>query len=146
MTRLLFCMLLIPLSVSCQTKKALKSAQSQPVSEGTPMSCRIEGRVTQILKPEVADKGSICARYSCKARVKILDVSACGSSVSMPLNAGDTVMVRFAYTLHATAKLFPNMKVQFPGLKKGSVFYANAEQRLVMGAGSELVVTSYFRK
>lgn len=75
----------------------------------------------------------------------ILDVSACGPGISLPLNVGDTVTMHFTYTLQPTSKLFPAMKVQYPGLNRGSVFTANAEQRLQMGTNGIFVVTAYVR-
>jgi hypothetical protein len=109
------------------------------------MSCHIRGKIVQILRPLPADKGSICGRYACKALVRIIDVKDCGSSVSVPLNAGDTIPIRFAYTLHATAHLFPHLKYRLQGLRKGDVFSASAEQRLAMGTQGEFVVFYYTR-
>ena len=109
------------------------------------MSCHIRAEIIQVLKPQAKDRGTVCARYPCRAKVKILEVSQCGSAVSLPLNAGDVLTLRFAYTLHATAKLFPGMKFRLPGLKKGNVFSANAVQQLAMGTDGEFVVSQYQR-
>ncbi len=138
-------LLAVPLLGSCQTKKVRKAA---PVLApgNAPMTCRIEGKIVEVLKPADEDKGSICSRYPCRARVKILNVPSCGSSVTVPLNAGDTVTLRFTYSLNATAKLFPGMKAHYPGLRKGDSFSATAAQHLVMNSGGEFVVSAYVRK
>jgi hypothetical protein len=135
-------LLLLPLSACAQAKKVQK-ADELPAVGSAMMSCRIEGQVVRILKPDARDKGTICAKYSCRARVKILNVGDCGAGVSVPLNAGDIITMRFAYTIHATRKLFPGMKVHFPGLKKGNRFAAHAEQRLAIGTAGEFMVTEY---
>ena len=144
MSRILLLLLFIPLSVACQTKKLQQS--NAPAFAESPMSCHIRGRIIEILKPEKEPKGSLCAKYSCLARVSIEEVSACGPGVSLALNAGDTVTMHFSYTLQPTAKLFPGMKAHYPGLKKGNVFTAAAEQRLRMGTNGFFVVTAYERK
>jgi hypothetical protein len=144
MSRPIILLLLLPLAACSQGRKLKKAAQA--VFANTPMSCRIEGRILRVLPPQTDDKTSLCSKHPCTARVLINDVSACGSAVSLPLNAGDTVTITFSYTLDATSKLFPAMKVQYPGLKKGDVFKASAEQRLVMGGEGQFVVTAYSRK
>ena len=75
--------------------------------------------------------------------VKIMSVFGCGSSVSQSLAEGDTVTMRFVYTLHKTASLFPKMKVQYPGLKKGNKFTATAEERLKPGTQAEFIIFDY---
>ena len=107
-----------------------------------PGSCRIEGRIVGILKPGANDSGSICAQYPCRAKVVVLNVFGCGAGVSMAVHEGDTVEMKFAYTLHST-EIFPDMKVHFPGLKKGDKFKAIAKQQLVMGGNSEFVIFDY---
>jgi hypothetical protein len=123
---------------SAQQRKA-----SGTLTAATPMSCRIEGKILRILKTKDNDKKSPCYKYGCTARVKLISVEDCGGSVTAPLNEGDTVTMKFAYTLHSTAKIFPSMKAQYPGLKKGNTFTANAEQRLQMGKEPEYTIYGY---
>ena len=137
--------LLLPLLGAAQPGNHPKQSRHQVVFESIPMSCHIQGRIIRILRPLPGDKGSICGRYPCRAQVRIVDVKDCGSSVSLPLNAGDTVTIRFTYTLHATARLFPCLKLRLPGLRRGDVFSARAEQRLEMGSGGVFVVSDYVR-
>jgi hypothetical protein len=136
-------LLFIPLSAACQTKKLQQNPVPAPAA--SPMCCHIKGKIIDILKPDKDREGDICAKYACRARVRIAEVSACGAGVSLVLNAGDTVTMHFTYTLQPTAKLFPEMKVRYPGLKKGNVFTARAEQRLQMGTDGYFVVTAYTR-
>lgn len=95
----------------------------------SPMLCSIKGRIVQILKPG-KDDGSPCVKQPCRAKVKILHIHTCGSAIIHPLHEGGIIEVTFAYTLHATKKLFPRMKPVYPGLKNGSVFSAEIEQRI----------------
>jgi hypothetical protein len=106
------------------------------------MSCVIRGEIVEVLKPE-AGADSICAKYPCRAKVRILDVSSCGSSVSISFNSGDTLEMSFAYTLSDTRKIFPGLKETLPGLKKGNRFTANASQRMRPGTGEYFMVYSY---
>jgi hypothetical protein len=146
MSKFIVFLALLPLSAFCQTKGVRSAAVRALTSEASPMSCHIAGKVVEVLKPKPADKGSICVKYPCRAKVRIMDISVCGPAVSLSANAGDTVVMRFTYTLHATAKLFPRMKMRYPGLKKGDVFTANAVQHLEPGSEGGFVITDYHRK
>lgn len=115
------------------------------LTPATPMSCKVEGKILRTIGADKSATGPR-ARYSCAALVKVLSVQDCGQSVSAPLSEGDTVTMRFEYTLHATAKLYPKMKAQYPGLKKGQTFTANAEQRLRMGSSPDYIVYGYTTK
>lgn len=114
--------------------------------ENNPMSCRVKGRIISVLKVGEVDKKSVCAKYPCRAKVKVMDVNNCGSSVTVPLNIGDTVEMSFVYTLHRTKKIFPKMKARYPGMKKGNIFIAVAEQRNIIGGASEFIVYDYSLK
>ena len=152
--RFLIILLLIAFSC-CKTGQkgrlgasAPAGAQSQTEAQGgvsaaTPMSCRITGKIISIIKTYDDDTASVCSRYHCRAMVNIINISDCGSSVPVPLDETGTIEVRFAFTLSATSKVFKDMKAQYPGLKKGDVFTANAEHRLRLGQKPEYVVYGY---
>ncbi|MBS1584790.1 MAG: hypothetical protein JSS82_04525 [Bacteroidetes bacterium] len=114
--------------------------------EATPMSCRTEGQIVRILKAGDPDKKNLCSKHACRALVKIISVDACGAGVSLRYNSGDVVEMYFAYSLSNTRKLFPNMKVVYPGLKKGQHFTARIEQRLRPGSDGVFVVYGYRRR
>lgn len=97
----------------------------------------------RILSTKDEDTTSVCYKYPCRAMVKVGTIYGCGSSLSLSLNEGDTIEMRFANTLNNTSTIFPTMKVQYPGLKKGSLFIADAEQRLKIGSGGEFVIYDY---
>src|SRR6201989_1563297 len=80
-------------------KSAMITQADLPAAGSNPNSCRVEGVVVSINKILEADTGTICSKYPCRAMVKVISVSACGSSFSNPFNAGDTVEMRFVYTL-----------------------------------------------
>jgi hypothetical protein len=107
------------------------------------MSCIVDGRIVEILKPVDTDMNSVCSKHPCMAKVLIEDIHTCGSSVSLPVNPGDTMEMHFTYTLSDTRKIFPDMKAHYPGLKKGKKFTATVEQRLAPGTDGHFVVTHY---
>ncbi len=132
---LLFC--------SCNAMHTRKTVQLPAAAAPAPMSCKIKGKIVSIINTLDTDAGSVCAKYPCRAQVLIVDVVACGSSVSAPLHTGDTVEMQFAYTLANTSKAIPAMTARYPGLKKGSTFVANAEQRLKPGQSGDYVIYGY---
>lgn len=107
-----------------------------------PGSCSVRGKIICIVTPSGADTADICSKYACRAQVQIIGVAACGAGVSLPVNAGELVEMKFAYTLHSS-EVIPGLRTKFPGMKKGDVFTANVSQRLVMGGTSEFVVYDY---
>lgn len=108
-----------------------------------PMTCNIAGRVIRVLHDKKADPGSICSKYPCYAMVLISRILACGSSAPVSLSAGDTVKIKFPYTLSPSAKVFPVSKMMLPGLKKGDRFTANLTQKLKPGSDVEMIVYGY---
>ncbi len=145
MFRNLFILLLV-LAAACKTtavKQPLKPIALKPAPSTNPMSCGIEGKVLAIIKAFDADSLSICSKFPCRARVRITSVTECGSAVTQPLTPGDTVELKFMYSLGDTKKAFPYMKAHYPGLKEGQTFSATAEQRLVPGTGGIFIVFGY---
>lgn len=110
---------------------------------GNPMNCTMKGKVLYILKPHKAANKSLCSKYACNARVQILSVTNCGSSVTATYNVGDTIIIHFNYTLSPTRRTIPAMKTHYPGLKKGNKFSAQLEQRLLPGGKYEFIVNDY---
>lgn len=131
------------LTLSCKTPKDLQTYKV-PEAPGS-MSCIIHAEVLSPLNAATTDD-SLCSIYPCKARVRIIDIVSCGSSVSLFFNAGDTLTVQFAYTLHNTKKLFPKMQEHYPGLKKGDIFFTAAEQRMKPGTGEYFLIYGYKRE
>src|SRR4051812_39244657 len=88
---LLFC--------SCRITKAAKRQQDKKNASMNNMTCDIKGQIVEIINTYAVGDISICAKYSCIARVKILQVNECGPSVSLNPQQGDTIYMRFAYSL-----------------------------------------------
>jgi hypothetical protein len=107
------------------------------------MTCKITGTIISVLKHRSSDASDMCSKHPCRALVKIVEVGDCGSSVSLPLQTEDMIELQFAYTLDNTAKIYPKMKTHYPGLKKGDMFTAFAEQRLKPGSDGEFVIFAY---
>ena len=128
----------------CACKTLHHGAKAQPALAGpAPMSCQVEGIILNESITPGSDTTSLCARYPCRATIRILKVSACGSSFSVDLSNSDTATVYFAFTLHSTAKIFPAMATQLPGLKTGDHFTATVFQHMQPGNESSLTVYDY---
>ncbi|MEI8278404.1 MAG: hypothetical protein WCG87_01500 [Bacteroidota bacterium] len=125
-------------------KKAKQA--SGTITAANPMSCRIKGKIVNIISQRDEDTSSPCYKYDCCAKVYVLSSSGCGSGVTAPLRQGDTATIIFAYTLHSTEQHFPNMKNGYSGLKMGDVFIANVEQRLSATIDRQYLIYGYERK
>ena len=139
MNRLFQIVLVISFMLYGGALQAQKAVRYHLAPGSNPMSCFIEGKIIRVLPRSRIDKG---LKYPYRARVKVLSVSHCGSSLPMALNVGDIVEMKFVYTLHSTSKT-KNMKVALPGLKKGNRFIANAEEHLQMGNNTQVLVYEY---
>jgi hypothetical protein len=128
---------------SCKTQQVAiaQSAEREPAVNK--MACRIKGQITKISISLTADPKDICAGSPCIARVKILAVQECGSSVSNPVQQSDTIDIKFIYGLADTRAFFPGMKAHYPGMKEGNIFWADLEFRLKPGTSGEFVVYGY---
>jgi len=107
---------------------------------------RIVGKIVRIekVRPVQVDS-SPCARVPCLALVRVESVIGYGSAFPTSFNAGDQISVSFAFTLHPTEQLFPQMANHLPGLKVGQVFKADVTASDLMTSGSqpELVIYTY---
>ena len=139
MNRLFQIVLLVSFTLYSGTLQAQKAVTHHLAPGSNPMSCFIEGQIIRVLPLTKADKG---LTYPCRARVRVLSVSHCGSSVPMSLNVGDIIEIKFVYTLHSTSKT-KDMQIALLGLKKGNRFMANAEEHLQMGNKTQVLVYEY---
>ena len=132
--------ILLMLLFSCKALHKNKTEYSMPAATN-PGTCSIEGEIIKVIEPFSADSGSICAKYPCRAKVRILKVFGCGPAASIP-PGDEPVEMQFAYTLHNT-DILPGMKAHFPGLKKGDVFLATVTQHFSIGSDEEFVIYDY---
>jgi hypothetical protein len=102
----------------------------------SPSSCLLQGRIIKVYQPPKAANKSLCSKYSCKAQVEVMNMEECGAGAANPPSVGDTIECYFAYTLAPTRKLFPRMKVHYPGLRKGERFSASVMQKQEMGGST----------
>ena len=120
-----------------------KGQTSTQAIQGNQMACLVKARVKNILPPNKSDSGTVCANHNCRAMIEIIAVTSTSGTFTMNVGVGEVVPVRFMFTMEDTRKVFPDMKINFPGLKKGSVFTAALHQRLKMGTEGELVIEDY---
>lgn len=113
----------ILLLISCSSNKTSQNTLSSHVS---PNNCRINGTVVSI--EEIREKTGHCSTEPCLAKVKINNVIETGSSFSKPLIKGDTIKIKFEFTLAETNKdLFPALNFVLPGLSSGDSFIGDVE-------------------
>jgi len=93
-----------------------------------PNTCRVRSTIVAIDTSFTdASSSDPCAKFPCKATVRIDEVIGYGSAFDRTLSAGQTVAVTFAYTLVSTRLTYPDMKPGLPGLEVGSSFIADVE-------------------
>ncbi len=121
--------------LACKTnEKQTQKTHRINTSEATPGTYKIIGKVVKIKKIASNDTKDICSQYPCLAMVKIMDVTATGSGITIPLKIGEIMEMRFTYTLSNTKNIFKDIKVPYPGLKKGDEFIGVAQQQLLAGS------------
>ncbi len=110
--------------ISSRNASAGKSGTAQNIPPG---QCRVEAEVIKIDSTLSGISSDPCSKAPCIAWIKIKNVIGYGSG-SGTLNNGDTLKVKFAFTLAATDKEnFPGLKENFPGLTEGSSFIADIQ-------------------
>lgn len=93
-----------------------------------PNTCRVRSTIVAIDTSFAgASASDPCAKFPCKATVRVDEVVGYGSAFERTLSAGQTVTVTFAYTLVPTRLAYPDMKPGLPGLEVGSSFIADVE-------------------
>ncbi len=109
-------------NVSKQQKEAIPP-QGKHFAPGT---VEISGRIISIDSTRMSeDPKEPCGKYPCWAMIKVESVAGYGAGAPH-IGQGDTLETKFAFTLGpATKDLFPNLKVNMPGLQKGSLFSAS---------------------
>lgn len=105
-----------------------KAQMLAPPNNVPPSHCRIIGEVVDIF-PVKAQKGAKnpCEKYPCQAKVKVLKTLGRGSGFNVPLSKDKIILVKFAFTLEPTQKLFPQLNKALPGLKTGEKFQADVQ-------------------
>ncbi len=110
------------------------------------MACQITGRIIRILKPEGGIENAPCNKYPCKAIVRIINISDCGSSMTVLKKDNKKVKMTFGFSLVDTKKSFPSMKEHYPGLKKGNIFTATVEERIMPNGKNQFIIYHYSKK
>ncbi len=106
----------------------LPPALSPILDQIPPNSCRVRATIIAI-DATLADASPTdpCARFPCTASVGIDSVLGYGSSFPRALASGDTISVRFQYTLAPSRSAIPDMRPELPGLHAGSRFIADVD-------------------
>lgn len=130
---------MIILLFSCSSNESLQNILPDYVS---PNSCRINGTVVGI--DDISEKTGPCSAEPCVAKVKINNVIETGSSFRKPLIKGDTIKIKFEFTLAKTTKaLFPTLNYILPGLSLGNNFIGDVETLLVIQSNSSTPPIEY---
>ena len=104
-----------------------KTPQTPLPNDVAPNSCRINGTVVNI--ENITETSGPCALSPCVAKIKINNVIKTGSSFRTPLIKGDTIKIKFEFTLSETSKeLFPTLEKSYPGLQVRDKFIGDIER------------------
>jgi len=116
-----------------------------PPNNVPPSHCRIVGKIVEVLPVKTSKEATQpCQKYACKAKVQVLKVLGIGSGFHSPLSLDKTILVKFAFTLQPTEKLFPELNKAMPGLTIGDKFQADVQALPSMGEqGSSFTVHTY---
>ncbi|MBU1117133.1 MAG: hypothetical protein KKE09_18575 [Bacteroidetes bacterium] len=110
--------------VACNSTQELDTTLPNKVA---PNNCRINGTLVKI--EEITDTSGPCSVYPCTANVKLNNVIESGFGFNSPLIKGDTIKIKFEFTLSETSKeQFPTLEKSFPGLKVGDTFVGDVEK------------------
>lgn len=146
------------LLISCGTSKEEKhhpdetrGANEQIVRSAPtsipPNHCRVMATIESIEATlEGANEKDPCGNMPCLATVKIDSIVGYGSAFPKPLAAGQTLRVRFAFTLNATKDMLPDVKPALPGLSVGSRFEALIGGNLAMGKAEPVFTIYHYEK
>ncbi len=114
-----------------------------PEASIPPGHIRISGTVVQVMAPDTAQASGVCARYACRAQVRVDSVLGYGSGVTVTLSAGETVSVYFPFTLEPTRQVRPELQVDLPGLQLGDRFRADLAVQGPGPGGGEVTFVVY---
>ncbi|PIQ07798.1 MAG: hypothetical protein COW71_15610 [Ignavibacteriales bacterium CG18_big_fil_WC_8_21_14_2_50_31_20] len=90
-------------------------------NEVAPNNCRINGTIISI--------EDINSQNLNLAKVRIDNVVQAGFSFNSPIIKGDTIKIKFEFTLSKTSNdVFPNLNNQLPGMLIGDKFTADIEK------------------
>ena len=130
---LLFC------SVMCSCNSSKVTSQSNtPVQLANPGpdDCRMKAQILEIYPPKTQEAStSICTKFSCEAKVKILEIKAKGHTFPADIVVGSEIKVHFLKTLVPGKKAYPGTPNPLPGLKKGDIFESILYNRQALGRG-----------
>ena len=103
----------------------------------SPNVFRIVGTVTAIDPAGTGGATGPCAKAPCTASVRVDSLFYHDSSTAYPFGVGETVRMRFVFTLAPSRDLFPKLSTAYPGLKVGSSFEADVIRPPRKSGGAE---------
>ena len=146
------------LLISCGTSKEGRdnadgtrvSTERMDMSVPTPIPpnhCRVIATIVSIEKAlEGANDKNPCSKAPCLATVRIDSLLGYGSAFPKVLSAGQQLRVKFAFTLHGTKELMPEVKPPLPGLAEGSSLKADIRGTSGMGDAEPTFVIYGYEK
>lgn len=128
-SRLLF-LVIVLFAVGCRSQKPPELPDKTPSFNRD--ECFVRARVLDVMQ-DTAAVNEPCNEYPCLAKVKVVKVITCGKISGNKPAQGQERIVRFRFTVSSQAnELFPKLKYELPGLKKGDLFDAIWEFRPAM--------------
>ena len=114
--------------ISCSSNVSRQDKGSMPRQREkfAPGTVSITATVISIDSTRMAENSEEpCGKFPCWAKIKVGSIVGYGAGAP-PVSANDTLETKFAFTLSPASKeLFPNLKINLPGLNIGSGFSAS---------------------
>ncbi len=130
-----YILLLLMIVAACRSKKNranLPPAPPEVVESFNRNECFVRAKLFEIVQ-DSSDTIGPCKEHDCLAKVKVIKVIRCGNMDADPPFNGDTMTVRFIYTLSSDVNdIFPKLSHSLPGLEEGDRFDAIWKFRSVM--------------
>lgn len=99
--------------------------------ESSPKNSVVIGKLVERIASTTQDVewNDKCSNHPCRGKIELLALSNRGSNFHGQYNEGDTIEVRFVFTLDPTDKIYPELNTPLPGLMVGDFFEAELFER-----------------
>ena len=131
---------------SCKNSKVTQTNSTIQLSAPGPDECRLKAQILEVFPPKIQEASkSLCTRFSCEAKVKILEVKSTGHTFPNDISIGSEIRVRFSKTLAPGKEAYPNSPNPLPGLKEGDIFESVLLATEKLGVGQSFQTSEYIK-
>ncbi len=130
-----YLLLLLMIVAACRSQKNRSDLPTPPpdvVTNFNSNECFVRAKILEVVQ-DSSDTLGPCKEHDCLAKVNVIKVIRCGKMDDDPPFNGDTMIVRFIYTMSSNVdELFPKLTHNLSGLEPGDRFDAIWKFRSVM--------------